>query len=59
MLCYAGVSPSAAQEEAAAHSAASYTWDGRTEVHRAERIPRSEYVSRLDDEADGDPVGVP
>ena len=57
-LDYAGVSASAGQEDAAAQAAASYTWDGRTEVHRAERIPRSEYVRQLDDEADSDPVGV-
>ena len=48
----------AGQEGAAAHAAGSDTWDGRTEVHRAERIPRSEYVRQLDDEDDGDPAGV-
>ena len=56
--CRAGVSLSpAGQADAAAHAAGSDTWDGRTEVHRAERIPRSEYVQQLDQEDDADPAG--
>ena len=53
------MSAAAGQEEAAAHAAAGHApWDGRTEVHRAERIQRSDYVRQLDEEGDGDPAGM-